>query len=86
MEKKILIIIGLKTAEGYCVADGLPERQEDLLKAIDGNRVPSVENDPPQLFLKDLLEDPIEVMNQECENPGYEEAGICESILIVFFL
>nr|CAD7603729.1 unnamed protein product [Timema genevievae] len=67
MEKKILIIIGPETAEGYCVADGLPERQEDSLKAIDGNPVPSV---------KDLLEDPIEVVDQECENPGYEEAGI----------
>nr|CAD7450763.1 unnamed protein product [Timema bartmani] len=27
MEKKILTIIGPETAEGYCVADSLPERQ-----------------------------------------------------------
>nr|CAD7435865.1 unnamed protein product [Timema monikensis] len=76
MEKKILTIIGPETAEGYCVADSLPERQEDLLKALDGIPVPSVEDDPPQLFLKELLEGPVEVVEQECENPDYEEAGI----------
>nr|CAD7463551.1 unnamed protein product [Timema tahoe] len=77
MEKKILTIIGPETAEDYCVADSLPERQEDLLKAIDGILVPSVEDDPPQLFLKELLEGPVEVVEQECDNPAYEEAGIC---------
>ncbi|CAG2067762.1 unnamed protein product, partial [Timema podura] len=84
MEKKILTIIRPETAEDYCVADSLPRKtgetnfsNRDILKAIDGIPVPSVEDDPPQLFLKELLEGPVEVVEQECDNPAYEEAGIC---------
>nr|CAD7415871.1 unnamed protein product [Timema poppensis] len=54
-EKKVIMIMGIKTAEGYCVADNLPEGQEDLERAIEGTAVPSVEDEPPRVFLEEIL-------------------------------
>nr|CAD7258104.1 unnamed protein product [Timema shepardi] len=55
-EKKVLMTIGTETAEGYCTADSLPEKQEDLERAMEGTTIPSVEDNSPRVFLEEMLE------------------------------
>nr|CAD7448494.1 unnamed protein product [Timema bartmani] len=74
--EKVIMIMGIETAEGYCVADSLPEGQEDLERAIEGTTVLSVGDEPPKVFLKEMLEIPTElvlVVEQDPDSPAYSQ-------------
>ncbi|CAG2068062.1 unnamed protein product, partial [Timema podura] len=74
--EKVIMIMGIETAEGYCVVNSLPEVRKTWERAIEGTAVLSVGDDPPQVFLQEMLEIPTElvlVVDQDPDSPAYSQ-------------